>query len=90
MKWETTGCAHAQKRAYGNGFVSGRTAEPRVFTARRTRNAARYRPAGTREALPGAMPFRFFSQTARACARLFVYCISFDGLKLKVFAKNSV
>jgi hypothetical protein len=58
MKWETTGCAHAQKCAYGNGFVSGRT-EPRVFTARRTLNAARYRPAGTREALPGAMPFRF-------------------------------
>jgi hypothetical protein len=30
-----------------------------VFAARRTFNAARYRPAGTREALPGAMPFRF-------------------------------
>jgi hypothetical protein len=28
-----------------------------MLTASRTINAARYRPAGTREALPGAMPF---------------------------------
>src|ERR1700719_960143 len=40
MKWETTGCAHAQKRAYSSGFVSGRTAEPRGFAVRRTMDAA--------------------------------------------------
>src|ERR1700730_3549989 len=28
MKWETTGCTDTWKHAYGNGFVSGRTAEP--------------------------------------------------------------
>jgi hypothetical protein len=33
-----------------------------VLTVRRTINAARYRPAGTREALPGAMPFRFSAE----------------------------
>jgi hypothetical protein len=62
IKWETTGCAHAQKHAYGNEFVSGRTSEPRALTARRTINAARYRPAGTREALPGTMPFCFSAE----------------------------
>jgi hypothetical protein len=30
-----------------------------VLTVRRTLNAVPYRPAGTREALPGAMPFCF-------------------------------
>ena len=33
-----------------------------MLTVRRTLNAARYRPAGTREALPGAMPFRFSAE----------------------------
>jgi len=62
MKWETTGCANAHEHAYGNGFVSGRTPEPHVLAVKRTMDAVRYRPAGTRKALPGAMPFRFSAE----------------------------
>jgi hypothetical protein len=31
IKWETTDCADTWKHAYGNGFVSGRTAKPPNF-----------------------------------------------------------
>jgi hypothetical protein len=50
----------------------------------------RYRPAGTREALPGAMPFRFSAKRRELALDFCCYCINFDNLKLKFFAKNSV
>jgi hypothetical protein len=54
-------------------------------------DADRYRPAGTREALPGAMPFRFSAKRRElALDFLLLLHLSFDGLKLKVFAKNSI
>jgi hypothetical protein len=62
-----------------------------MFAARRTIYAALYRPAGTREALPGAMPFHI-SAERRGLAPDFLLLprISFDGLKLKVFGPNSL
>jgi hypothetical protein len=72
MKWETRGCANAHEHAYGNGFVSGRTPEPHILAMKRTMDAVRYRPAGTRESAAWRDAILLFSGTARACARLFV------------------
>jgi hypothetical protein len=52
IEWETTSCANAQEHAYGNGFVSG-------MNCGATTAVAHYRPAGTREALPGTMSSGF-------------------------------
>jgi hypothetical protein len=59
-----------------------------VLTARRTIDAARYRPAGTREALPGAMPFRFSAKRRGLAPDFCCYCVSFDNLRLKVFVRK--
>jgi hypothetical protein len=48
-----TGCVHAEKNAFGSGFVSDLLLA--AFVCLAANFFAAYRPAGTREALPGAM-----------------------------------
>jgi hypothetical protein len=61
-----------------------------LFTARRTSYAAHYRPAGTREALPGAMPFRFSAERRGLAPDFFLLPHQLDNLRLKVFTANSI
>jgi hypothetical protein len=88
IKWETTGCADAQEHAYGNGFVSGRTAEPRMFTARRTlMRLVIGRQAPVKRCLARCR-FAFQRNGASLRSTFSCYCISFDRLRLKFFARQ--
>jgi hypothetical protein len=61
-----------------------------MFTARRINNSAHYRPAGTREALPGAMPFRFSTERRGLAPDFLLPLHQLRWIDAEIFSHSSI